>query len=89
MVHFLLDTRTTYQKIKDWVRSLFRTRPSTIEIQRVMSSREIRNRTIFNTLNPIPPTEQRHDSPKETSKISRKRRACQFPLGPIAERKNC
>ena len=49
MVHFLLDTRSNYQKVKDWICRFFYKPPiKVIEIQRFVSSPERKNRaTLF------------------------------------------
>ena len=48
--HFLLDTRTTFQRIKEWVSALFKKTPQQ-EKKRLLSSTEIKNRRNIFTSN--------------------------------------
>ena len=86
--HFLLDTRSTFQKIKDWVSALFKKTPQQ-EKKRLLSSTEIQNRRNIFTSNigiPIVPNRGRS---ADFLRTYRKKHFFQSPLGTIVGRKNC
>ena len=84
MVHFLLDTRTNYQKFTDWIRTLFK-RPKALEITRVLSSPERHNRSILNMIRPIG---LNRENLKETSNICHKIRDDQSPVDSTVVKNN-
>lgn len=86
--HFLLDTRTSYQKMRDWICSLFRSKPKEIEIQRIWSSPERRNRSILHILNTTRPIGQDRDLLEDSLNISHKKHVCQSPSVKAVERKS-
>ena len=81
--HFLLDTRTPYQKVKDWVYNLFKKRPKKIENQ------EKHNRTILSTLNNSRSIEQQCVPQADYGSTCRRKCGNRFPLDSIAERRSC
>ena len=68
----MLDNRTAYQRIRDWICALFskRTAPK-VEFTRLMSSQERENRKVFNR---IPPTETNRERLEESERIYRRTR---------------
>ena len=86
MVHFMLDTRSTFQKIKDWLCKVFATRPQPTETQRLLSRYEQYNRNlIFKTIRPIEPN---HVPREESGRIDHMKRDPQSPIAIAVGRNN-
>ena len=88
MTHFLLDTRSTYQRIRDWILSLFRSKHTTQEreVTRFLTSYERDNRARLKTFSTIRPIESKNGSRGGSSKTSHKIRVCHVPLEKVAGR---
>ena len=73
--HYLLDTRTIYQRVRDWVCSLFRSKQKAneVEVTRFLSSFERENRLRLSNSRPTVPIRGLRE---ETGKTYRKTRVC-------------
>ena len=86
--HFLLDTRSTYQRIKDWVCGLFKNTHQQ-EKKRLLSSTEIHNRRNIFTFNKLQPKQPNHVQTVDSSRTFRKIRVFQSPTARVAGKNNC
>ena len=83
--HYLLDTRTVYQRVRDWIFSLFRSKHKTteLEVTRFLSSYERKNRALLSNSLPI---EKARGLPEESERTSRKIRVYPAPPDSVAGR---
>jgi len=76
--HYLLDTRTTYERVRDWICGLFQSKHKTqeLEVTRFLSSHELANRYRLRKrkLSKIRPTEPTRENSEETVRSVRKTR---------------
>ena len=88
MTHYLLDTRTTYQRVRDWILSLFRSKhtKNELEVTRFLTSYERDNRARLKTFSTIRPIDLIRDSRGGSSKTSHKKHVCHVPLEKVAGR---
>ena len=85
--HFMLDNRTAYQRIKDWIIALFSKRKvPKVEFTRLMSSQERENRKVFSNSQS---TGTIREMLKESERIFRRKRVRPAPPVKAADQNSC
>ena len=83
----MLDNRTAYQRIKDWIIALFSKRKvPKVEFTRLMSSQERENRKVFSNFRPTGTT---RGLLEETERIYRRKRVRPSLPEKAADRNSC